>query len=71
MPKRPNTIAFRISDRGRSLLYAMQDHWGLSQAGVFELLLRNAARDAGFDVNDPPRSLTSTLAPGNKGGRHG
>jgi hypothetical protein len=70
MPKREYQVNFRVSAEGKAILYALQDHYGLSQAGVFEMLLRQVARDQGIDTKKPGRSITSTLGSG-KGGRHG
>lgn len=44
MPSRKEQVNFRISDQGKTILYGLQDHYGLSQSGVFELLLREKAR---------------------------
>lgn len=69
MPVRSEQLNARISERGKAILYALQDHFGLSQAGVIEMLLRDAAREKGIDMDDPQRKLGSTLGTG-KGGRH-
>jgi antitoxin component of RelBE/YafQ-DinJ toxin-antitoxin module len=44
-----DTVNFRISDDGKRILGALQEHFGLSQSSVFELLLREKARDLGID----------------------
>lgn len=54
---RLDQVNFRISEQGKAILYALQDYHGLSQAGIFEMLLRQAARDAGWDPKNPPRDL--------------
>ena len=55
--RRPDQVNVRISDLGKSLLYALQDYHGVSQAAVIEMLLRKAARDIGWDLANPPRTL--------------
>jgi hypothetical protein len=44
------TVNFRISEDGARILSALQEHFGLSQSSVFELLLREKARDLQIDV---------------------
>ena len=45
---RDSQFNFRLSDEGRSLLVALQEHYGgLSQADLVELLLRQTARREG------------------------
>ena len=50
--KRPAQLNLRVSDNARALLEVLQDHYGLSQAGVFELLLREAGRAVGYTAED-------------------
>lgn len=71
MPQRKTTnINVRITETGKQILYALQDHYGLTQSGVFELILRDCARALAWDPENPRRKLSSTLGTG-KGGRHG
>lgn len=49
MPKRPETVSFRISEEGKDLLYQMTDYYGVSQSSVFEMLLRDRARELGLE----------------------
>ena len=53
-------INVRLSDHGIAILYALQDHWGLSQAAVFEMVLRNTARDEGIKPNSLVHRPTGT-----------
>lgn len=70
MPPKTGQLNFRVSAEGKAILYALQDHFGLTQAGVMEMILRRVAREEGIDMKDPPRKFGSTLGMG-KGGRHG
>lgn len=70
MPRKTSQLNFRITEEGKNILYALQDHFGLTQSGVMEMILRRVAREEGIDLKDPPRKLESTLGNG-KGGRHG
>ena len=47
---RSGSISMRISETGRYLLEVMQEHLGLSQASVVELLLREEARRRGITI---------------------
>lgn len=69
MPRKTDQLNFRITDEGKRILYALQDHFGLTQSGVMEMILRRVAREEGIDVKNPQRKLGSTLGSG-KGGRH-
>jgi antitoxin component of RelBE/YafQ-DinJ toxin-antitoxin module len=44
-PKRSEVVNFRITEEGKDLLYQLQDYYGVSQSSVFEMLLRERARD--------------------------
>jgi antitoxin component of RelBE/YafQ-DinJ toxin-antitoxin module len=48
MPKRPDQVNVRISDLGKNIMSALQDHYGISQAAVVEMLLRDKAREVGM-----------------------
>jgi antitoxin component of RelBE/YafQ-DinJ toxin-antitoxin module len=52
MPSTRDQINVRASDEAVSILYALQDRWGISQAAIIEMLLRKAARDEGLEVNE-------------------
>lgn len=54
---RKDQLNVRISDEGFNILYALQDYFGLSQSGVIELILREKAREIGFDPKNPKRKL--------------
>ena len=67
MPPKSDQVGFRISKDGLAILFQLQEHYGLSQSGIFEMLLRERARAEGFKVSDlaakldagglhPPRS---------------
>lgn len=42
--KKEGNLNVRISDTGRYLLDELQEHLGLSQSGIIEMLLRDEAR---------------------------
>jgi hypothetical protein len=44
-------VNVRLSDDAVAILYALQDHYGVSQAAVFEMLLRDRARTEGITPN--------------------
>lgn len=47
---RSTAINVRISEVGIGLLHALQDHYGLSQASIVEMLLREDARRQGINI---------------------
>lgn len=47
---RPDQVNVRISDQGKWCLLQLQEFYGLSQAGVMEMILREKARAVGFIV---------------------
>lgn len=47
---RTNQINVRMSDTGRRILESLQTYYGLSQASVFEFLLREEARRLGIPI---------------------
>jgi hypothetical protein len=48
--KRSLQIGIRLTDTGRYLMEQLQEHFGLSQASVFEMLLRDEARRQGLRI---------------------
>ena len=69
MPNAPETpsslsakdqINVRLSDTAIGILYALQDYYGISQAAVFELLLRDKARETGVKPNPLKHRPTGT-----------
>ena len=51
MPSRRDQINVRASDEAVAILYALQDHWGISQAAIIEMLLRKASREEKLEMN--------------------
>lgn len=45
-------INVRLSDDAVAILYALQDHFGISQAALFEMMLREKARAERLNVNE-------------------
>lgn len=54
-PKRSETVTFRISEEGKDLLYQLQEYYGVSQSSVFEMMLRDRARDLGIVYKPKPQ----------------
>jgi hypothetical protein len=44
MPSDRSQLNVRLDDEGHAILHALTGHLGLTQAGVLEVLLRDAAR---------------------------
>lgn len=64
-------VNVRLSERAISILYALQDHYGLSQAAIFELLLRDKANDMNLKVNELVHRPTGTAARNARGKARG
>lgn len=47
---RSGNMNVRISDTGRYLMDALQEHYGLSQSSIIEMLLRDDARRHGIPI---------------------
>lgn len=64
-PERVHTrdqVNVRISDDAIAILYALQDYYGISQAALFEILLRDKARSI-HDLKINPLVHQRTNAP--------
>lgn len=48
MPKRLDQVNVRISEEGKATLYALQEYYGLSQAGLLEMILREKFKGLGL-----------------------
>ena len=48
--QRPIAVNVRLSDTARYILDQLQDYYGLSQASIFEMLLREDARRLGINI---------------------
>jgi len=48
MPRTKKQIGLRVKDESIALMEALQRYHGLSQAGLFEMLMREAGRRAGI-----------------------
>jgi hypothetical protein len=53
----------RLSDKGRALLEELQVHFGLSQTGVIEFLLREKARAVAAEPKPVPRPFSLAAIP--------
>jgi hypothetical protein len=53
-------VNVRLSDEAIAILYALQDHYGISQSAVFEILLREKARAEGIKPNPLVHSGSGT-----------
>lgn len=58
MPSRKPQVNVRLSPLGKDVLHFLQAHYGVSQAAVFEMLLRDKARSLGQDPAAVRRPLT-------------
>jgi hypothetical protein len=48
---RKDQINIRASAEAISIMNALQEYWGISQAGIVEMLLREKARELGIKPN--------------------
>jgi hypothetical protein len=64
MPKRAakvvrDQVNIRMSPMGQQILMRLEEHYGTSRTGLFELLLREEARRLGILVGPPPLKTTA------------
>lgn len=59
--KRPDQLNIRISDLGKDLVVRLAEHYGLSQAGVLEMIIREKAREIGMLVGPAKIERPDTL----------
>jgi hypothetical protein len=65
---RKDQINVRASEEATQIMAALQDYWGISQAAIIEMLLRDKARELGLRPNvhlnrrpDSPKDPTDEL----------
>lgn len=55
MIAKTDTLSIRISEEGKRILGLLQEHYGLSQSSVIEMLVREHARQQGLLPQTPTR----------------
>lgn len=57
MPSKKDQFNARISDRGKEMVYYLQERYGLSQSGLLEMLLRDKIKELEQTENLDPKQL--------------